>query len=142
MSRPGTRRDHDRFCRREGWSEVRDARGGAVGHHTTYELSVPDGRVPRTRVSRSANHQTYGPSLWRTILREQLEVTEDGFWECVDNHRAPDRGQETTAVPAAALPAELVHQLLRAGVPAEEIAAMTLAEAGAAMVEHWSRPQG
>ena len=54
---------------------MRNARGGTVTDHITYELPLLDGRRPLTRVSRPANNTTYGPSLCKTILRDQLEVT-------------------------------------------------------------------
>ena len=31
-------------------------------------------------MSRLASTQTYGPGLWRTILSDQLCVTEEEFW--------------------------------------------------------------
>ena len=57
-----------------------DARGGKVIHYITYELPLFDGRRLRTRVWRPADNTTYGPSLWKAILRDRLEVTEDEFW--------------------------------------------------------------
>jgi hypothetical protein len=135
----GSRRDHDRFCRVEGWELVRDARGGQTGHHITYRLRLPDGRVLRTRVSRPADGTTYGPRLWAHILRDQLLVSEHDYWTCVTGGVAPSRGAEPAPTPATALPAGLVHQLLRAGVPEAVIADMTLEEAISAMSAHWSQ---
>lgn len=142
MSRPGSRADHHKFCRFEGWEQVRNSRGQAVGHHLTYELGMPDGRILRTRISRPGNNTTYGPSLWSTILKDQLAVIEDEFWACVDGKQLPDRGSASSQLPARALPAQLVFQLLHdAGLPEEQVARMTLEEATAVMVEHWSRPR-
>lgn len=109
-------------------------------HHVTYELALPDGRTLRTRISRPVNTGTYGAGLWERILREQLEVSEDGFWECVTNGTPPDRsGRPVPSSPA--LPAGLVHQLIHeARVPEEEVAQMSLDQAVARMHEHWSRP--
>lgn len=141
MTSPGSRRDHNRFCQVEGWSEVRNARGKKVAHHLTYELELPDGRILRTRVSRPADNTTYGPGLWKHILTEQLFVTEDEFWDCVSNGRPPDRGTSTQRVDANALPASLVYQLIHeAGVPEEDVAEMTLQQATETMVRFWSRP--
>jgi hypothetical protein len=139
--RAGTRVDHNRFCLTEGWTEVTNARGKPVGHHVTYELNLPDGRVLRTRVSRPVKTTTYGPSLWTTILRDQLCVTDDEFWACVHDRQKPDRGGPPAA-PAAALPAQLVFQLVHeAGVPEADVARMTLEQAVAAMTAHWSKPR-
>ncbi len=137
----GTRADHDRFCLTEKWDVVRDARGRAVGHHVTYELQLFDGRVLRTRISRPADKTTYGPTLWKAILRDQLDVTEDEFWACVRNGRIPERGQGAEASPKAALPAGLVYQLIHvAVVPEAQVRGLTLEEALAAMNAHWSEP--
>jgi hypothetical protein len=127
VSSPGSRRDHDRFCQVEPWSEARNARGKKVGYHVTYELELPDGRILRTRVSRPANNNTYGANLWNLILTEQLCVSEKEFWECVSEANPPKRGFASDETPAAALPAQLVHQLIHdVGVPEGEIVGMTL----------------
>lgn len=142
MSTPGSRSDHNRFCQVEGWTEVRNARGRKVGHHITYELTRPDGRIQRTRISRPPNNETYGPRLWNTILTDQLQVTEAEFWACVSEGKRPDRGPGANEPPANALPADLVYQLIHvAGAPEDEVAGMTLQRATAVMVAHWSRPR-
>jgi hypothetical protein len=142
VSGPGSRRDHDRFCRVEGWTVVRDARGRPVGHHIAYELTLRDGRILRTRISRPPNNETYGPRLWALLLSDELQVTEAEFWACVADKEPPDRGTGTTEPPAHALPAGLVHQLIHvAAVPEDEVAAMPLERALEVMNEFWSRPQ-
>jgi hypothetical protein len=138
---PGTRATHNQFCLTEKWEAVRNARGGKVTHHITYELPLMDGRRLRTRVSRPADNTTYGPSLWKTILRDQLEVTEEEFWACVKAKQLPDRGQEAQPASGSSLPAGLVYQLLHvARVPEAEVKGMTLEQANERMAEHWSRP--
>lgn len=132
-----TRADHDRFCQREGWRKVRDARGRTGTHHVTYELDLPDGRTLRTRVSHPPDRTGYGPSIWAHILRDQLEVTAEQFWACVRDSTPPDRGMP--AVPPEALPAEMVHLLLaRVGLTEAEVAAMTKAEAAQRLNDYWS----
>jgi len=135
-----TRADHDRFCRVEGWRQVRDARGRTGIHHVTYELDLPDGRILRTRVSHPPDRTDYGPSLWRHILRDQLRVTEAEFWSCARNGVLPDRGMPS--VPEHALPADLVHLLLhRVGLPESEVAAMSRDEAVARLQKFWTDGQ-
>ena len=120
---------------------MRNARGGEVGHHVTYELPLPDGRILRTRISRPVNAATYGPDLWKSILREQLEVSEQEFCDCVKDSQLPERGPSVEA-PSAAIPAQLAYQLIHdAHVPEDEVAAMTLEEAVARMNKHWMRPR-
>jgi hypothetical protein len=113
-----------------------------VGHHVTYELTLPDGRILRTRISRPPNNETYGPGLWNAILSDQLEVTEAEFWACVDDRKQPDRGQAASDAPTNALPASLVYQLIHeAGVPEDEVAGMTLPRALEVINAYWSRPK-
>jgi hypothetical protein len=137
-----SQRDHNRFCTTEGWDEVRNARGGKVEHHITYELTLPDGRILRTRISRPADNTTYGPSLWKHILTQQLDVTEAELWACLRDKQLPDRGAATIEPPGQALPASLVHQLIHvAGVPEGEVAGMSLGRAVEVMTTHWSQPK-
>lgn len=118
---------------------VRDARGRPTQHHITYQLRLPDGRVLRTRISGPPDGTAYGARLWTHILNVQLDLSERDFWGCVNAGTPPKRGAEAEAPFANALPASLVHQLLRAGVAEADIAGMTLAQALAAMSAHWSR---
>lgn len=130
------RRDHDRFCEVEGWQRVRNVRR-KTGHHVTYELTLHDGRVLRTKVSHPPNRETYGPALWGHILRDQLCVTEAEFWASVRDSVAPDRGAEPPQV--GALPLDLVHLLVtRVGLPEAEVAAMSKDEAVARLNEYWA----
>jgi hypothetical protein len=66
-------------------------------------------------------------------------VTEAEFWACVQDKVTPGRGRP--AVPAQALPADLVHLLItRLGLSEAEIATMNKADAIARMQQYWSRP--
>ena len=132
-----TRQTHEKFCRVEEWTQVRDSRGRAGTHHVTYELSLSDGRVLRTRISHPVDRSTYGPSIWSHILRDQLDVADAEFWSCVQAGTKPNRGEPE--VPRVALPADLVHLLLnRVGLAEGEIAAMNKDEAVARLNQYWA----
>lgn len=132
-----TRQDHQKFCEVEDWKPVRDARGRTGTHHVTYELVLPDGRILRTRISHPVDRNTYGPSLWSHILRDQLQVSEPEFWSCVRDEVKPDRGMPEQ--PAEALPADLVHLLItRVGLSDSEVAAMDKAEAVERLNRYWA----
>jgi hypothetical protein len=132
-----TRADHEKFCGVEGWAPVRDAKGRTGTHHRTYELHLPDGRVLRTRISHPPDRTGYGANLWSHILRDQLGVSEQEFWACVRDGVPPDRG--APAVPAGALPADLVYLLLtRVGLSEPEVATMTRAEAVERVNRYWA----
>jgi hypothetical protein len=132
-----TRQFHEKFCQIEGWSPVRDARGRAGTHHVTYELGLRDGRILRTRISHPVDRTTYGPAIWGHILRDQLQVTDTEFWQCVQEGVKPNRGEPEA--PAEALPAELVYLLIsRVGLEEAAVAAMTRDEAVARMNRYWA----
>src|SRR5882757_5952523 len=132
-----TRQAHVRFCLVEGWIRVRDALGRTGTHHVTYELSLKDGRVLRTRISHPVDRGTYGPSIWGHILRDQLDVSEVEFWNCAREGIKPNRGQPV--VPVEALPAELVYMLInRVGLDDAAVAAMSKDEAVARLNQYWT----
>lgn len=133
-----TRADHDRFCRIEGWRQVRDAVGRTGTHHLTYELDLPDGRVLRTRISHPPDRTDYGPSLWSHILRDQLSITEEEFWVCVRDATPPARGSVGAATQES-LPAELVYLLThRVGLGEQEVAGLTKTEAIKRLNQYWA----
>ena len=121
-----TRKDHQNYCLNEGWTRVRNARGKG-SHHVTFELTLPDGRVLRTRISHPPNRHTYGPSMWAHILRDQLQVSEDEFWACVREKKVPQRGRVEPTTPS--IPAGVVAQLLSHRVEESEVRGMSRAEA-------------
>lgn len=130
------RKDHETFCHVEEWRRVRDARGRTGTHHVTYEFDLPDRRILRTRISHPVDRTGYGQSMWKHILRDQLEVDEPVFWSCVRDGVRPDRGTPTP--PAEALPADLVHMLIsRVGLPESEVAAMSKEEAVVRLQRFW-----
>ncbi|MEU1549294.1 cytotoxic translational repressor of toxin-antitoxin stability system [Nocardia sp. NPDC005745] len=132
-----TRKRHEQFCEIEGWERIRDARGRTGTHHVTYELGLPDGRILRTRISHPVDRTSYGASLWAHILRDQLDVTADSFWECVLNDVLPNRG--FPELPKASLPLDLVHLLIhRVGLTEDEIAQMSREEAIARIERFWT----
>lgn len=138
MSWPApTRSDHERFCRVEGWTPVRNATGRAGGHHITYELTLPDGRTLRTRISHPPGRSTYGSALWSHILLDQLDVDEATFWTAVRD-KVPPRRTDTTP-PADTLPAELALLLLnRVGLSRTQIATMSRGEAIERLNRYWT----
>ncbi|MGW4846684.1 cytotoxic translational repressor of toxin-antitoxin stability system [Nocardia brasiliensis] len=137
---PGTKKAHESFCQNDDWTVVRNAKGGVVGHHSTWELSLPDGRVLRTRISRPADNTDYGPKMWCQILKEQLEVTEAQFWACVNDRIRPARMSGAVAIPAKEpIPLGVVEKLMRLmHLTPEEIEAMTKDDAVARLNRFWA----
>ena len=133
-----TRKDHEQFCLNEGWTQIRNARGKS-GHHVTFELTLPDGQVLRTRISHPPNRQAYGPSMWAHILRDQLHVGEEEFWACVRERKVPQRGRGEPTTPS--IPAGVVAQLLSHGVEESAVRQMSRAEAIERLNLIWSQPE-
>lgn len=133
-----TRKRHEQFCELESWTRVRDARGWTGTHHVTYELTLTDGRILRTRISHPVDRTGYGPSIWSHILRDQLAVTEDEFWRCVLDGTPPTRGLPEK--PTESLPIDLVHLLIhRVGLSESEVAGMNKATAIARLQQFWTQ---
>lgn len=74
----------EKFCRLDGWSEVR--RTG----HVHFEKVLADGTVLRTHRS-FASRKTMSPGRFKAILRHQLLVTEEQFWATLDSGKPTDR---------------------------------------------------
>jgi hypothetical protein len=125
-----TRSDHQAFCVNEGWTH-------RPGDHEYYHLPLHDGRILFTKISRPVGRDTYGRDMWhQQILGQQLQVTEDEFWACVNDCVKPDRGEPEP--PRETLPAGLVHLLkTRVGLSDEEIFKLSKAEAVDRMNEYW-----
>ncbi|WP_405767880.1 cytotoxic translational repressor of toxin-antitoxin stability system [Streptomyces sp. NBC_01538] len=138
MSRPQPDRErHERFCVVEDWERVRDARGRTGTRHVTYESTLHDGRILRTRISHPVDRTVYGAALWSHILRDQLDVTENEFWACVLDAKLPDRGVPTA--PKESLPADLVYLLIhRVGLSEGAVAELTREDAVARLQRHWT----
>lgn len=87
-------KDHQKFCEIDEWTCVSHGPGrrGKSKDHTRYELALRDGRILRTKISHPINKRnTYGIDLWKHILRDQLCVTEEQFWACVNKGERPAR---------------------------------------------------
>lgn len=132
-----TRADHAKFCQTEGWVQVRDAQGRVGTHHATYEMTLHDGRVLRTRVSHPPDRGDYGKAMWSHILRDQLAVTEAEFWACVRDGTLPDRGEPV--LPKEAIPAPLIRLLLSdVGLTEAEVAQMSKTDAIDRVNRYWT----
>lgn len=136
VRRLGGRDDHEKFCLTEHWELVVNARGKPVRHHATYRMVLSDGRILRTRISRPVDRTTYSGSIWNHILQDQLVVSDDEFWACVEEGVLPARGTPTER--ASALPLALVWQLIHtAGLDERLVAGMTKEQAVHAINDYW-----
>lgn len=74
----------ERFCKVDGWREVR--RTG----HVHFEKILVDGTVLRTHRSLTSR-KTMSPGRFRAVLRYQLRVSEDQFWQALKTRKPVDR---------------------------------------------------
>ncbi|KSU67228.1 hypothetical protein [Arthrobacter sp. NIO-1057] len=126
---PATRVDHEKFCLTEQWTRRKTSTGKTGTQHHNYELGLPDGRVLLTRISHPINREDYGVALWNHILRGQLEVTNEDFWNCVKSKILPDRGFAQKDV-ANAIPSDVVNILVnKFHVAEQEVRRITAIEA-------------
>lgn len=133
-----TRADHDTFCKREGWTRVRTARGNKGTDHVTYELALADGSVLRTKVSHPPDRSDYGDGLWQHILKDQLRVTEAEFWACVRDSTKPTRNAQPPGRAEGSIPAGVIHHLIHTvGLSEHEVAGMSRDEAITRLNEYW-----
>jgi hypothetical protein len=129
------------FVEHDGWTEEPNlARGRArTGDHWRYRKDLPDGASLRTKVSHSLRDEI-GIDLFKYIVRDQLRVTEDRFWEVV---RGGATGLTEAPPPqAATIPGWLVQRLiLTVGLRDDELRAMTVEEAHAAWEAYKAQPK-
>lgn len=129
--RPIPHRDHLKFVENEGWTPKGTARGtGKKGDHKRYTLTLATGEVLYTRVSHGGG-QIDDPKVVKQILRDQLQVSEDDFWRCVNDGTKPPRLQlEQDRGEGEELDATLVRSLVRrVGLSVEEVGRLTKEEA-------------
>jgi hypothetical protein len=135
-----TRADHQRFCEIDGWTEKKTVSGKHRDHYR-YEKDISGGNVLYTRISHPPDKSTYGAGMWATILRTQLQVTEEEFWDCVQNGVLPDRG--TTDIQderPEQKPAWMIAELLKAGFPQADVRIWTFERAEAELTAYRSKP--
>jgi hypothetical protein len=135
MPRPLAHADHKKFVEVEGWMKKGTANAaGKTGNHYRYSLRLTTGEILYTRVSHGSG-TINDSSLVALILREQLRVSEEDFYRCVNDGTLPPRpAPENLGVPSEGLDAKLVRNLInKVGLSQSEVAAMSKAEA----VEKW-----
>jgi len=138
MPRPLAHRDHLKFVETEGWIKKGTSRGsGKTGDHYRYSLKLATGEVLQTRVSHGSG-AINSADVVAHILREQLRVTEEDFYRCVDKGILPPRpAPSSPAPPPDSLDGKLVRNLIRkVGMTQAQVAALTEAEAVAAWQEY------
>lgn len=128
------------FVAADAWREISvRERSGSRRRHIFYEKVLEDGRVLQTHVSHSSQ-KSMSPGRFSSLLRNELEVSKDGFWECIRTGEPVDRPVrlyepevvEHDAWVVAVLAGEL-H------LPPDEIQRLSRKEAEGLVYKHWAR---
>lgn len=81
--------DIERFCKIDGWQRQTGV-GGPRQRHIRFEKPLPDEPALRTQISHDRS-STPSAGRWKAILRNQLKVTEEQFWEALRTRTPVDR---------------------------------------------------
>jgi hypothetical protein len=132
--------DVEDFLTADGWRQLERAeRGGSRSRHVFYEKTLPDGRVLQTHISHS-RQKTLSPGRFSSVLRHQLEISREQFWECIRTQLPVNRPTELEEGPVeheSWVVAVLVGEL---HMTAEQIGALSKEEGQRLVQEHWSSP--
>ncbi|MDQ3721072.1 MAG: hypothetical protein M3350_09890 [Actinomycetota bacterium] len=132
----------EEFLKVDGWRRLAPSeRGGSQAGHVFFEKTLDDDRVLQTHISYSRDKRP-SPGRFRAILREQLEVSREEFWEALRSGDPVDRPAqveedqpvEHEAWVVAVLAAEM-H------MSADEIQALDVDEARDLVHRYWARPR-
>ena len=124
------------FCKADQWDSPRQAR------HAVYKKVLADGTALQTEASRGKDSEHIGAGLFHFILRAELQVSADEFWEAI--HTGEPSLRPAHPAPPMVPPkpsAGLVFQLrtyLR--LTDEEISKVSKDEAVEMLSEYFSRP--
>ncbi len=135
-----TNADLRKFVQTEGWQDKDKAAGRRTGDHRRYTFVLQDGDELYTRISHGAGGVD-DPGLFARILRDQLRVTEQQFWACVNNGTLPPRPPAPTpTAPENALDAKLARNLLqKVGLTPAQLGGLSKDEAVKIWKDHLAR---
>jgi hypothetical protein len=124
--------DIDRFCRADGWTNV------GTTDHVQWQKVLSGGEVLKTHRSLAAN-KVIKPNRFGVILREQLQVSRQQFWETINSGTPVDRPVALDEAPVQ-YPGWLIWQLKRYGYSEEDVRKLTPEDAQALLWEKRAEP--
>lgn len=123
----------EEFCRKDGWKELRES------DHRFFQKVLGDATVLETHTS-FAPGKTMRPGRFKAILRDQLKVDDDQFWEVLRTGKPAHRPAPLSAAPQVRHPAHVVRVLKQELHKTEEEIAQLSPDGARRLVEaHWSR---
>jgi len=123
------------FCKVDQWVLARQSK------HAVYKKVLPDGTALQTEASRGKDRDNIGARLFHFILRVELQVSEEEFWDAIRNGEPARRPAHPAPPEAPPRPsAGLVHQLRKhVRLSDEEIGKLSKDDAVKMLNEHFSR---
>jgi hypothetical protein len=123
------------FLKLDRWTEVRST------GHDFFEKVLPNGEILHTHASRSGD-KTISPGRFKSILSDQLRVSEAEFWETLRTGQPAGRPSPSPELPPASLPLWIVEALVReVGLTPGQIGGLGESEAQALIDGVRSRPR-
>lgn len=121
------------FCRADGWTEVRST------DHVQWEKVL---RNETLRTHRSfASDKTMSPGRFSSILKLQLKVTEEQFWETLRTGKPARRPSPGPLPEPVALPLWLHHALVaEVGMAEDDLQGLAVDQAQKTIDAHRSKP--
>jgi hypothetical protein len=132
--------DVEQFLAADGWRQLPGAaRGGKRQTHIFFEKQIPDGRTLQAHISHDRSN-TMSPGRFGSVLRWELEVSKEEFWDAIRSGQAVDRPVPVDEEEVVEHPAWVTAVLLGPlHMDAEEIAGLSEAQAVELVQQHWSR---
>jgi hypothetical protein len=131
--------DIEEFLRADGWRQLAaQERGGKQQSHIFFEKVLSDGRVLQTHSSHS-RQKSVSSGRFQTILRFQLEVSRQEFWECIRSGTPVPRPVDLREDAPVEHEPWVIEVLVRdLHLSAGEIEALSTEEAQDLVHRHWS----
>ena len=126
--RPARFAEVRKFCQVDGWTCAAAREGRSTSRHEVWTKPLADGTVLRTVISKGRGEYSGRMTAW--IIKHELRVTEQEFWDAVRRGRVPERPAAPPARPSGELlPLGLTRALLAAGHTIDDVRGLTIDEA-------------
>ncbi len=124
----------EEFCRRDGWEPIRST------DHEFYRKVLPDGTVLETHTSFSSN-KSMSPGRFMSILRTQLKVSQQDFWETLRTGGPAPRPSEPLPEPSQHEAWVIQVLISQVGLTPADIGELPPEQAKQHVFDYWSRSQ-
>ena len=124
----------EEFCKRDGWQHIRSA------DHQFYRKVLGDGTVLETHISFSSN-KTMSPGRFMSVLRTQLKVSQEDFWDTLRTGKPAPRPSTPLAEPRRHEGWVIQVLTLQLDLGLSQIEQLTPEQAMQLIYDYWSHSQ-